>query len=386
MSAGSAPRARAVDVAVVGGGLVGTAAADELVRLGATTALIDDHDPGRATDAGAGILSPGTSQRTDDAWYALAGLAGEHLGRLAEDLARAGAPDTGYARCGALMVSDRPGDEEWFDAAATLVLSRSGGATGPVRELTPDEAQDRFPPLRAVRRALFDPRAARVDGRMLLGALRWRAEAAGLQVVDAHAVSVRTSGGEVVGVDLADGTLVECGAVIIACGAWSPPLLGPLGSPVAVTPMKGQIVHLVLPGASSESWPIVQPVLSHYLVSWPGGRVACGGTMEPRAGFDTRVTAAGMLELLRECLHTAPGLAGASLYDVRVGLRPNSADDLPVVGPLGGWPNAYVATGHSTEGLLLGPYTAAMVANAARGQALPPEMAMLDPQRSGLGG
>jgi len=49
------------DVAVVGGGLVGTATAYELAGLGADTVVIDEHDPGRATDAGAGILSPETT-------------------------------------------------------------------------------------------------------------------------------------------------------------------------------------------------------------------------------------------------------------------------------------------------------------------------------------
>jgi len=49
------------DVAVVGGGLVGTALAYELVARGADVVLVDRHHPGRATDAGAGILSPETT-------------------------------------------------------------------------------------------------------------------------------------------------------------------------------------------------------------------------------------------------------------------------------------------------------------------------------------
>ena len=81
-----------------------------------------------------------------------------------------------------------------------------------------------------------------------------------------------------------------------------------LGCPLPVGPTKGQIVHLGVDETSGE-WPIVQPLLSHYLVPWPGGRVACGGTFESGAGFSTTVTAAGLHELLRECLVVAPGLA-----------------------------------------------------------------------------
>ncbi len=46
------------DAIVIGGGLVGTSTAYHLVRAGAKTLLIDRADVGRATDAGAGILSP----------------------------------------------------------------------------------------------------------------------------------------------------------------------------------------------------------------------------------------------------------------------------------------------------------------------------------------
>jgi len=59
------------DVTVVGGGLVGTALAYELVTAGARVALVDRHDPSRATDAGAGILSPETMSNPDPAWFEL---------------------------------------------------------------------------------------------------------------------------------------------------------------------------------------------------------------------------------------------------------------------------------------------------------------------------
>jgi D-amino-acid dehydrogenase len=135
-----------------------------------------------------------------------------------------------------------------------------------------------------------------------------------------------------------------------------------LGASIPVGPLKGQIVHLTLPDTDSRGWPIVQPVLGFYLVPWPDGRVACGGTMEAAAGFDHRPTADGLHQLLRECLRTAPGLAQATVTEVRVGLRPASVDGRPVVGRVPGWTNAWVATGHGAEGLLLGPFSARVMA------------------------
>ncbi len=130
-------------------------------------------------------------------------------------------------------------------------------------------------------------------------------------------------------------------------------------------------------GAETGGWPIVQPLLTHYLVPWPGGRVACGGTFEAAAGFSVSVTAAGLHELLRECLTVAPGLNGATYLETRVGLRPTSADDRAVVGRLPGWGNAWVATGHGANGLLQGPYSARVLAHEMAGVAQPTDEAPL---------
>jgi D-amino-acid dehydrogenase len=46
-----------------------------------------------------------------------------------------------------------------------------------------------------------------------------------------------------------------------------------------------------------------------------------------------------------------------------VGLRPTSIDDAPVLGPLPGVANVFVATGHGANGLLLGPISGALVAD-----------------------
>jgi len=159
-----------------------------------------------------------------------------------------------------------------------------------------------------------------------------------------------------------------------------------LGHELPVSPTKGQIVHLAV-DAETASWPIAQPLLSHYLVPWPGGRVACGGTFEPGAGFSVDATAAGLHELLRECLVVAPGLGVATYNETRVGLRPTSADDRALVGRLPGWTNVWVATGHGANGLLQGPCSARALAHLIAGLDVPsgevPVPASFDPARFG---
>jgi D-amino-acid dehydrogenase len=351
------------DAAVVGGGLVGAALAFELASAGASVVLIDRHDRGRATDAGAGILSPDTSPRVDAAWHRFASAAGAHYPALVGRLAAEGITDTGYDRCGLLSIVRQEHEDPWFEEFAAVALARAPGVAA---EIDGDEARRRFPPLGQVWRALYHPGAARVDGRRMLAALAAAAEGLGVTRWEAGAERLATRGSRVVGVITDHGEL-SCDSVVVAGGAWSREMESQLGTTIPVEPLKGQIIHLSLPGTDTGDWPILQPLLGFYLVPWADGRVACGGTLEPDAGFDTRPTAAGVRDLLRECLSTAPGLGGATVVEVRVGLRPEPTDGLPVLGRLPGWDNAYVATGHGTEGLLLGPYSAAMVGRTMTG-------------------
>ncbi len=353
------------DAVVVGGGLVGTALAYELVTAGGSVALVDRHDPGRATDAGAGILSPESTSLEDPDGFALAMGAGAHYRALVPVLEEDGRRSTGYGVTGLLRVAFREWEDELY--ATNIGLARAR-CPDEVEEITPAEAARRFPPLGEMRAAWSSRRAARVDGRAMTAALLDAAAARGLEVVPGSVTALRTDGGRVGGVLLADGTALACDAVAIVGGAWTPALGDRLGVSVPVAPVRGQIVHIRLEGVDTADWPIVSPLLSQYVVPWPGGHLAVGATLEPDAGFDARPTAAGIRQLFGEMLRLAPGLADATFVEIRAGLRPVSADDVPVLGRLPGWQNAYVCTGHGANGLLLGPFSARLVADVIGGR------------------
>src|SRR5687768_12552574 len=102
------------DAIVVGGGVVGTAAAYRLRQLGVKTLLVDSHDAGRATDAGAGILAPETGGTTiAPDWHIFAMTACGYYPAVIEELKRDNAGDTGYQVCGELIVAV---DEDELDA------------------------------------------------------------------------------------------------------------------------------------------------------------------------------------------------------------------------------------------------------------------------------
>jgi D-amino-acid dehydrogenase len=238
-----------------------------------------------------------------------------------------------------------------------------------------------------VHRVLHAAGSARVDGRGMAAALRQAATSRGVEFVAGAVNGIVAGDGRRRRVDAlaVDGQRdVVCAAIAVAGGAWTAAVGEWLDATLPVGPTKGQIVHLGVDGETG-AWPIVQPLLTHYLVPWPGGRVACGGTFEVGAGFSVHATAAGLHELLRECLTVAPGLEAASYLETRVGLRPTSADDRAVVGRVPGWDNVWVATGHGANGLLQGPYSARVLAHTMAGVALPADEAALpasfDPAR-----
>lgn len=356
------------DLIVVGGGVVGAAAAYRSVGRGARTLLVDRHHEGRATDAGAGIVSPETEIRDGSPRQAMVDATPAFYAELIHSLERDGEHDTGFARCGKLVVARDEREAKILDTYLGLLLdpSRPGVTPSPasMHEIEPRVAHEMFPVLGSVTKAFLSRNAARVDGRQLTAALLRAAEGRGLERESFEVESV-VGDERVAGVTGGTET-IDATAVLIAGGAWTPALGDKLGVSLPVVPERGQIAHLQLDGVDTAAWPVVSPLHDHYMVSWPGGRVACGATHE-RVGLDVRVTLDGVREVIDRALSVAPGLADATLLEVRVGLRPISTTGLPLLGALPGRAGAFVATGHGASGLTYGPWGASAVVDLALG-------------------
>jgi len=96
-----------------------------------------------------------------------------------------------------------------------------------------------------------------------------------------------------------------------------------------------------------------------YLVPRNDGRILAGATVE-YVGFDKRVTAGGIEKILAAAIELAPGLKDARIEETWAGLRPDSADHLPILGPTD-LEGLLVATGHFRSGILLTPVTARLI-------------------------
>jgi D-amino-acid dehydrogenase len=359
------------DAVVVGGGLLGTATAYHLASAGARTLLVDRGDVGRATDAGAGILSPETNSRDPESWFRFATDAVAHYPALVERLRGEQGGDTGYARCGKLVVAVSEDEVAPFEQARRLVFERQRrrGLPKPedLHEVSAAEARELFPPLARVHGAIYSRGAARVDGRLLNRALRSAAEHHGLVVRQGSVDRLVLEHGGVKGVTIGNDHVASA-TVAIAGGAWSEAFGQQLGVSIPVAPQRGQIVHLGLHGTDTSRWPMVSAFHHHYMVAWPDSRVVAGATRETGSGFAPHTTAAGVRDVLAEALRVAPGLAPAEVREVRVGLRPLTPDTLPVLGPVPGVRGVFLATGHGPTGLTLGAYSGKILAGMMLGE------------------
>jgi D-amino-acid dehydrogenase len=231
------------DAVVVGGGLLGTATAYHLVSAGARTLLVDRADTGRATDAGAGIISPETNSRDPDIWFELAVASGEYYPAFIDRLRGDQGGDTGYARCGQLVVAVSDDEIAPLERARRLVFERQRrrGRPSPddLHEVSSAEARELFPALAPVQGAIYSRGGARVDGRLLNRAVLAAAEARGLTVRPGGVDRLVRERDAVTGVVIG-GETVSAGAVAIAGGAWSETFGKELGVSIPVAPQRGR--------------------------------------------------------------------------------------------------------------------------------------------------
>lgn len=372
------------EIIVIGGGIVGQAAAYELASAGVAVTLIDRADEGQATAAGAGIISPGTGALGAGPLRPLAAAAVAFYPDLLARLAADGETDTGFAICGGLFVATSEEEAARLPERLQAIEERraSGMANiGDVTLLNGAAARELFPPLADIPGAIHLSEVGRVNGRLMRDALRRAATRRGATIIRGSATIVR-SGNRAADVRV-DGRELAADAVIVAGGAWTRALGDDLGVNLPLYPQRGQILHLDMPGTVTSDWPVILGFHSQYLLAFPEHRVVAGATREHDSGYDYRMTAGGVYEVLGEALRVAPGLANATLQEVRIGLRPTSPDGLPVLGRVPGYDNIFVATGHGPSGLQLGPRSGSTVARLAQGHAADLDLSAFAAERFG---
>jgi glycine oxidase len=341
------------DVAVAGGGLIGGSIALELARAGLRVGVFDRQEPGQeASWAGAGILSPAPESA---AMISLVPLGKASMAiypefvRMVEEIS---GQSTGYRPKGTLQaLFSRDAREELSTVIALhhgLGLKAEPLRAEDARELEPSLSED-------LEAGVLRPDEASVDNRTMTQAVMEAARRSGVQFFPGSSVdAIWREGGKCVGISLKNEKIAaQC--TVIAAGCFSASIEG-VATYAPVRPAKGQMIAL-----RADDLRIERVLWSEkiYLVPRNDGRILAGATVE-YTGFEKGVTAGGIEKILAGAIELSPGLADARVEETWAGLRPDSPDHLPILGPTD-LDGLLIATGHFRGGILLTPITAKLI-------------------------
>lgn len=343
---------KAFDVAIAGGGLIGGSIALELAQAGLRVAVFDQAEPGHeASWAGAGILSPAPESPATIPMVPLAKASMALYPQFVENIEEISGQNVGFRPKGTLQaLFSRDAARE----LSTLIALHHGLGlkAEPIRA---DDARELEPALNPeLEAALLRPEEASVDNRALTRAVLFAAHKSGAEVFARRkATSIWRDGARCAGLIFADqADKVSAKWTVIAAGCFSAQITGAeICAPVK--PAKGQMAALRSNDAEIERVLWSDKI---YLVPRNDGRILAGATVE-YVGFDKHVSASGLQQLLSGALELAPGLASARVEETWAGLRPDSPDHLPILGPTD-VDGLLIATGHFRSGILLAPITA----------------------------
>jgi len=341
------------DAVVAGGGVIGASIALELAETGMKVGVYDAREPGReASWASAGMISPApeNAEMIPFVPMSLASVAlyPEFI-RTVEELT---GMDVGYRQEGALdVILDGDVEEE-----LSTIIALQHGVGLRAEALSAEQARAMEPALsEEIEAAIFRPDEASLDNRAFMDAVLKAAQRKSVEIFAGNgAKAIWKEGGRCKGLVLENGR-AEAKWTVIAAGCFSARIEG-VAPYAPVFPAKGQMIAL-----RCESMELQRILwLEHtYLVPRNDGRIIAGSTIE-RTGFEHEVTAGGMKKILSEAIKLAPGLEKARMEETWAGLRPDSPDHLPIIGPTD-VEGLLIATGHFRSGILLAPVTARLI-------------------------
>ncbi|AFH60908.2 glycine oxidase ThiO [Paenibacillus caseinilyticus] len=366
----SAGRPKAI---IIGGGVIGCAAAFELSEAGFDCTVLDK---GRlcseATTAAAGMLGAQVETHHPGPFYELCRISQGMYRRWTDALEHTGGVSTEYIAEGILRAALTEEDEQELRSRLAWIQD--------ARWCTPDELRELEPALSPkVRGGLHFPADHQVHPAALARALKAALVKQGCTIREETPVFrllKDTRSGRITGVQTAEGPLYA-DTVVLAAGAWSPALTEPLGLPLPMFPVKGQCIS-VKPQA-----PLTQSTVftkGCYIVPKADGSCLVGAT-QVEAGFDKRATAAVIADLHARASALLPALADAEFLSTWAGLRPGTRDGLPFMGTWETAPGLIFATGHYRNGILLAPAAGRIVRQLALGEKPLLDLAPFDPAR-----
>lgn len=367
------------DVVVIGGGVIGLSIAYEIKfrHSKIKVAILEKTQTGyEASHASAGMLEPQLimpRQNLSDREKAFFRLCRESQNMYEETIRRIeyhSRMDCEYRKEGILkLISPEIDPKPWLSWYVGLGMHAHFWSV--------EQTGEAEPALREGMAAIHLPDNHQVENRKLSAALAECCKNLGVDILEYSAVESIILNNEAIDhLQTKTGT-VSAARYVLAAGAWSSQIPGLTQTIPEIKPIRGQIVAMQMPKPDFIRYPAY--LEDFYYVPRNSGRLLIGSTVED-VGFDKAVTPSvivGFIEKLRALIPQSKTFESVERW---AGLRPCSADRLPLLGETR-LTNLVVATGHFRNGILLMPITAKLIADMIITGKPSPMLAPFSPSR-----
>ncbi len=349
------------DFLIVGAGVIGCAIARELVRRRAgSVVVIDSGTPGaEASAAAAGVLAVNSSRSPRGALMRLKMRSAAMFPELVEALREETGIDVEYRTTGLLELAFDERDARELRA----VVAKRHAAGEPAEWLASDRVREMEPSVAGdVAGGVFFGDDNAINNTRMVEALRVSAERGGARFLASLPLRRAERCGRRLVAAVAGDVRFEPGHLIVAAGLGSRAVGEIIDAKMPIRADRGEMVAL------RPQQPLLRTTVwrDGYLVPRNDGEVLIGAT-SGRGKTEKVVTPASLELLLRRAARMIPALAGAPLVRQWAGVRPMCTLRRPMIGPVRGYENVTVATGHHRSGILLAPVTAALIADSLLG-------------------
>jgi len=294
---------------------------------------------------------------------------------LHRQLAESGGDDYQYSQSGILSLFTN--EDAFKEAREDAAKVKGCGSESAV--LSGDDVRDLEP---VAGPQVVGGLLAKTDGSIEpLSFVKWLAKEAeqrgALFLTDTEAFWLKTDRRRVTKVVTTRGEF-EADQVVLASGAWLPLLAAQLSVRIPVEPAKGYSMTY----GASEGDPKIPLLLEEARVAVTpfDQTLRLAGTLE-LSGLDLEIRRERLKAIETQTYRYLPKLGGLEIKEIWRGLRPCTPDGLPVLGRLRPWSNVFVAGGHATKGMSLGPVTGKYLSQMLAGESIGMLERSLSPNR-----
>ena len=333
------------DLAIIGGGIVGSAAAYYSSLRGLKVVLIErDSVASHASGFAYGGITPMVGLDENSPYDKISKYSYELHKNLSQELPDFSGIDYGYKIYPNIELAL---DEEEESTLRDIYKENSNNYSWCDKNDL-EKIDKRLGP--KVLSGLVSNYSSGVEPYKITLALATAAEKLGAKIINSEVLEFIPSGSKIYELKLSNGNKIISENTIIAAGPWSMDFSEWFGIQIPIKPLKGQILRL----RSNEVIDKGFHWGPNYVTTKQDGLI-WAGTTEEDEGFDENPSNYGLNNILESVVEIFPFLEESELVLQTACLRPLSVDKSPIISKSDVYENLFLASGTGRQGILLAP-------------------------------